>query len=391
VRIEHNLKLIALFTICTDLIFLVPVVLPYYRDVIGLGYREFLFGEAAFAAAIVLFDVPTGWISDVWRRKHTLTLSVIINMTGWITLLFVHTLWGVILVQVLLGIGYSLSSGTSTALLYDSLLSVGHENDYSRLEGKRLALLLYAVAAASVAGGFLYSIHHALPIWLTLLAYSIAFITTLNFDEPERHKLASNKNPLADIINAIKYVMHGHADIGFFIMFSATLFCSTKLLMWSQQPYYMALNYPEAIFGILMAIGYGLGGASSHFAHLFDGKVNTFKALIYAWGIALAVAIGAAIHLGVSGVGLLMIGGSCIYGATSPRVSEAITQAVGSERRATILSTQSFLTNFLAIPISILTGFASGTGGVQLSLFTIAIWLCLAGVCLAAWRIKQKR
>ena len=139
-----------------------------------------------------------------------------------------------------------------------------------------------------------------------------------------------------------------------------------------------------------MAVGYSLGGLSSHLAHKLDGKVNTFRALIYAWLAAFLVCIGAAGIMGLPGIGLLMIDGSCIYGSTSPRVNEAFNRLVGSERRATILSTQSFMTNLLAIPISALTGWASGYGGVQTSLFMIALWLCIAGTCLAAWKFSRK-
>lgn len=388
-RVERNLKLVWLFTAFTNMFFVVPVLVPYYIEQIGLGYREFLFGEAAFAAAIVLFDVPTGWISDVWRRKHTLVLGTIVWMLGLGCLWIAHGLGFVILAQGLMGIGYSLLSGTNTALIYDTLLSAGRESEYRKLEGKRLAISLYAIAGASVVGGFFYYVNPHLPIILSILMECAALITASLIDEPERHKRSAEKHPIIDIMETMKYALHGHAEIGFLIMFTATMFCSTKLIMWSQQPYYIALHLQKTIFGILMAVGYSLGGLSSHLAHKLDGKVNTFRALIYAWLAAFIVCIGAAGIMGLPGIGLLMIGGSCIYGSTSPRVNEAINRLVGSERRATILSTQSFMTNLLAIPISALTGWASGYGGVQTSLFMIALWLFVAGTCLAAWKFSR--
>ncbi len=388
-RIERNLKLIGFFTVCGSMLFLIPVILPYYSEVIGLGYREFLYGETAYAAAIVLFDVPTGWISDVWKRKHTLALGYILNMIGWCILLIAHSLWQAILAQTFLGLCYSLLSGSNTALLYDSLLSVDRKNEYRKKEGKRMALSLYAIAGASVVGGFLYSINRYLPIYTTLIANFIALIAVLMIDEPERHKRIGQKHPVADIIETIKYALHGHAEVGFIIIFTAVLFCSTKLIMISQQPYYMALNFPKAAFGILIAVGFFLGGASSHWAHLLDGKINTFRALMFAWALAFFVCVGAGLHIGLSGVALLMVGGSCIYGAAAPRVNEAINRLVGSERRATILSTLSFMTSLLAIPMSALIGWISGIGGVQLSLFGIALWLCLSGACLVAWKMGR--
>ena len=86
-----------------------------------------------------------------------------------------------------------------------------------------------------------------------------------------------------------------------------------------------------------------------------------------------------------------MVGGSCVYGTTLPRVNEAINRLVGSERRATILSTQSLMTNLLAIPLSGMTGWVSGLWGVTGSLYAIALWLLLAGLCLCGWALRRQR
>ena len=390
-RVERNLMLVWLFTACMSTLFFVPVAVSYYTEQVGLGYREFLFGEAAFAASIVLFDVPTGWISDVWRRKHTLILGVVSWIAGLGCLLIAGSLWHIVLAETLMGIGYSLLSGTNTAFIYDTLLSAGREGEYRKLEGKRLAVSLYAMAGASVVGGFFYSIAPRLPIMLSLVMQFAALVVAGLMDEPERHKRLAEKHPVIDVFETVKYALHGHADIGFLIIFAATMFCATKLIMWSQQPYYIALHLPMTAFGILVAVSYGLGGLSSHLAHRLDGKVDTLRALIGAWFVALLVCIGASTIMGLPGIGLLMIGGSCIYGTTLPRVNEAINRFVGSERRATVLSTQSLMTNLLSIPLSSVTGWISGLWGVAGSLYAIALWLLLAGFCLCGWGLRKQR
>ena len=124
------------------------------------------------------------------------------------------------------------------------------------------------------------------------------------------------------------------------ILFAGIMFCSTKLIMWTQQPYYMALGLREDAFGLLMAVGFVLGGFSSQMAHRLDGRVNTHRALLLAWAMAVCACLGAAVSVGWHGVALLMVGGTCIYGIAAPRVSEAINRHVGSERRATILSSE---------------------------------------------------
>ena len=46
--------------ICRSMVFLVPVIVPYFALRIGLDFQEFLAAEAIFAAAVLGFEVPSG-------------------------------------------------------------------------------------------------------------------------------------------------------------------------------------------------------------------------------------------------------------------------------------------------------------------------------------------
>jgi MFS family permease len=370
------------------MMFVIPVLLPFYRDQMGLSFNDFLLGEAFFAATVVLLDVPTGWLSDQWQRKHILALASLLDLAGFIVLLNAHGLVQAVLAQILLGVGISLMSGTNSAMLYESLMSAGREDEYRKIEGRRGGIGLYSVAGASIIGGLLYPHHHQLPILLSAVMQVVAIMIACLTDEPERHRKRPEKHPVLDIIETTRYAL-SHPEVGLILIFAAIMFCSTKMIMWAQQPYYMAMHLNESFYGILMAGGFALGGFSSHMAHKLDGKVSTIKALALAWIGAVGACIGAASHLGWPGVSLLMIGGTCIYGMASPRVTEAINRHVGSERRATILSTQSLLTSLLFIPLSRLMGHISDAYGVQAVLLAVALWLGIAGLCLAGWQWRR--
>jgi len=197
--------------------------------------------------------------------------------------------------------------------------------------------------------------------------------------EPERHKHLDKKHPVKDIVETLKYVTYGHVSLGIIILSGAILFSSTKIIMWSQQPYFLALQLPKQYYGLFMAVGWVLGGLSSHWAHLLDGKINVFRAMAVVWCGSVLACIGAGIHLGYPGIAFLMFGGSCIYGMASPRVYEAINHNVGSERRATALSTLSLLGSCLFIPVSSVIGWASDHLSIQAALFALAAWLLAAG------------
>ena len=389
-RADRNIKLLEAHAICMNMCFVVPVIVPYYRDRMGLGFDDFLLGEAAFAATVVLLEVPSGWLSDVWRRKNVLLAGVLFEIMGFALMLIADNLWLAMASQSVIGIGISLLSGTNTALLYDSLLAEGREAEFRRHEGRRMGLGLYSVAVASIIGGLAYGLDARLPVLLTIAALCAAVVVCLLMAEPDRYKRAAEKHPLADMADTARYALSGHAEVGLIILFAAVMFSATKVIMWAQQPYYMALGVREEAFGLLMAAGFVLGGASSHYAHFLDGKVSSMRALMVVWAMAVCCCLGASIAVGWAGVGLLMLAGTCLYGLAAPRVSEAINRNVGSDRRATVLSTQSLITSMVFIPLSTGMGHVADSYSVTSMLAAMAGWLSVAGVCLALWCLRRR-
>jgi MFS family permease len=373
-----------------NMAFVIPVIMPFYRDQMGLSFRDFLVGESAFAATVLLLDVPMGWVSDQWKRKHVLATGTLIMLSGYALLLVAHSLAMAALAQSVIGIGICFLNGTNTAILYESLMAEGREAEYRKREGRRAGFGLYAVAGASILGGLMYPHIHQLPVVLTVVMQNFALLAAGMLDEPERHRKRPEKHPVADIVETTRYALR-HPEVGLIIIFAGVMFCSTKLIMWSQQPYYMALGLREETFGLLMAVGFVLGGFTSQMAYKLDGKVNTHKALMLAWAMAVTACLGAAMSVGWHGVALLMVGGTCIYGIAAPRVSEAINRHVGSERRATVLSTQSLCVSVLFIPVSWVMGHVSDAYGVQATLVALAAWLGVAGLSLAAFGLRRRR
>lgn len=392
---DRNVKLLQMHAVCMNMCFVIPVIVPYYRDRMALGFDDFLLGEAAFAATLVVLEIPSGWLSDVWRRKYVLLLGTLAEMAGYALLLFAQGLWMAVAAQMVIGVGISLISGTNTALLYDSLLSEGRADDFRRHEGRRMGVGLYSVAAASVMGGFLYAVDPRLPVVLSLLTLVMAAVCALRMYEPARHRRAAVKHPLADMLETARHTLAGHAELGLVIVFAALMFSATKVVMWSQQPYYMAAGLAENVYGLLMAAGFVLGGLSSHFAHKLDNRVSNLRALLAVWLTGVLCCLGASLSLhvlgGWAGIAMLMMAGSCLYGLAAPRVSEVVNRHVGSERRATVLSTQSLLCSFVFMPLSMLMGHAEKAHGVAGMLMAMSAWLMMAGLCLVVWCLHRRR
>lgn len=379
-KLPRNARLLYIHNVLIGILPIVPVFVLYYEDVIGLGFRELMIGEAVFAATILLMEVPTGWLSDVWTRKSTMIAGTLANVAGFTMLWFAHSFLDTLWAQAMIGIGVSLFSGTNSAMLYDSLLECGQERHFRRAEGLRQGLGFYAVGLSSLVGGFFYALDPALPMIATIATSALALVACFLMVEPVRHRVVSQKHPLADMIETTRYALHGHKEIAGIILLSSVLFATTKTLMWAQQPYYMLLDVPVVWFGVLFSISYVIAGLGGHFGHLLDGRFRNVRVLMAGLVFAFVTSLICGLWPGVHGIMLLLFSGTAIYGFCNPRVQDAINNRVDSSRRATILSAASLMMRLISIPLMIIAGQVTQGRGVAVSLLVLAAILGAGGM-----------
>lgn len=386
---DHNTRLLNIFALCHGAIFVLPVLLPYYTNQIGLGFKELMIGEAVFAAVIILCEVPTGWLADHWKRKYCLALAGMTGLTGFALLAMADSFLYTIVAQGWLGIGISLVSGTQAALHYDSLLGEQREEEYRRQEGRRHSLGLLSVGLSSLLGGFMYKIHPELPLAASMLSGTCMMITAMLMIEPARHQIAQRRNPFATMAGTLRYALHGHKEIAELIFISAALFSTTKMMMWSQQPYYTAIHLGEQWFGALMACGFILGATASNLGHVLDNRFRNRSVLLcMLLAVIILCSVSAALH-NIGGATLLL-GGSAFWGMGWPRVQDAINRRADSRHRATVLSTASLMIHLMFIPLSLMLGWASDHYGIMVAVRGLAVLPAIGAVLTLRMMLRDR-
>lgn len=383
--IKRNIRLLELQEVGQSGLFFLPIMVLYFRDEIGLTYQDFLLTEAIFAATIILMEVPSGWLADIWQRRHSLFVASLFWVFGLYLLLIADGFLLAAASQSMIGVGYALRSGANTAMLYDTLAVENQVDQFMRLEGRRKGFSLYTAGLASLCGGFLYELDHALPLYAATAFSIVGLIASCFYVEPARARRATNKNALQDMLATVRYALRGHANVGLVIVLAAVLFSATKNINFVQQPYYIALEFPEYVFGLLLSVGLVLGGFASHINHRIGRHVSNVQLLALCWVVAILICGASALVIDIHGVVLLMFGGSFIYGIALPRAMDAINKRVGPERRATILSTASFGREVVFIPLSLIVGWMADVYGVSGALFALTLWLSITGVVLLIW------
>lgn len=383
--VNRSIRLICAHSMFMNMLFMLPIVMPYYAT-IGLTFRDFLIGEAVFSAVVLLCEVPSGWVADIWRRRTTLMLGCLFFIAGIISLMLSESFWQATFSQGVLGISIALCSGTNTSLLYDLLHQHGREAEYRRIDGQRHGMSLYGTAFSCLAGAYLFTLHPKLPLFFDSLVVLVAMIAICMVEEPVRFKKSADRHIFRDMAETMKYALSGHPEITGIIMVATVVMCTTKLMLWAQQPYYMQAGLPVVWYGAILAGTYIVGGAAGQLSHRIEhwGSNRAFMAAT----VAVLVAACASLSLFTSvWLGILMfMAGTLSYGMSQPRINTAINSRVGPERRATILSTASLMVHMLFIPSSIVLGYVSEHGGVGNGLVYMTLQLfILGGIGLWLW------
>jgi MFS family permease len=386
---SRNIFIVNFYTFCISSVFILPVIMAFYRDELGLTFQQFLLGEALFAATVILMDVPTGYIADRWGRRKTLLTGGIAGIIGYSCLALAVDFFTATLSQMMIGVAVALNSGTIGALLYDTLLTQNRAHEFRKREGFRHALSLYTVAAASIIGGFLYQFDHYLPIILEIITISCGTVALYFIHEPERHRVTSAHHPLKDIFLTVHYAVKENVELLAMMWLVTLVFAMTKIMMWLQQPYATALQIPEYIYGFVLAAGMMSGGLVGHVSHRVWPKLDGITLLIRLLLVVIFITLCSGFLMNYAGLVVLLCG-SLVFGFGWPRMQDSVNKMVGSERRATILSAVSFCHQLGFLPLSILAGFLDENYSVGIALIGLSITITFLGFASFAF-LKLRR
>jgi DHA3 family tetracycline resistance protein-like MFS transporter len=96
------------------------VFLFYFVQEVGLNPFQLVLTGTALELAIVLFEVPTGVVADVYSRRLSIIIGLAIAGMG--ILMTAIPIFGVVLLaQMILGLGYTFTSGATNAWLTDEI------------------------------------------------------------------------------------------------------------------------------------------------------------------------------------------------------------------------------------------------------------------------------
>lgn len=328
----------------------------------GVPIQDGMLLQAVFALMLALLDVPTGYLADAFGRKPAIIGAAFCILGGAVIYSVATNFVGFLAGEVLLALGFSLSSGADQALLYDSLIELGRKDEYERIWSKGTALGLAAASVFATLGGFAAMYSLRLPCYLEV-GFSVVLVgVALSVAEPQREE-AGDKGRLS-VKEIVRVSMQSSARVRWLILYPAVLFAFSQSYFWLYQPYFRLSGLPFGLFGVAYALFNLAAAAAAHQAPRFSRMSERGRM------IALAVVLGMSFLLLGSIVGklsfLFILLMQLVRGYQQVVFSELLNREIASGIRASILSVQSMghrvLYALLLLPVSALVGHAGTCG-----------------------------
>jgi MFS family permease len=125
----------------------------------------------------IMFEFPSGIISDKLGRKFTLTLSQGFQFAGALIITLATTGFQIGLGFIIFQLGVALFSGTIESFGYEA--SVQAKQDYDKVLIKASTISTFSYLISLLIGGFIYTINNNLPNVLWTINYLLGFLCSL--------------------------------------------------------------------------------------------------------------------------------------------------------------------------------------------------------------------
>lgn len=391
--LQNNIRTIYLLGFFLSFMVVVPVFVPLLQG-FGLSMSEVMQTQALFALTIALFEVPSGYLADMWGRKRVILLGAAFNAVGFVSLLWADSFVDFLIYEFILGIGFSLVSGADLALLYDTEVYLA-ENDLpgGAGAGKSLSRLIAVEAAASGIAGITASIlllwSMDAVVWLQAFAGLGPLLLALFLVEvPRPPTMTSHGTNARQVAQLLLFgrpvVLWTAAAIAVFGLLAAYVF-------WVYQKYWEFQDIPVAMYGYIWAAFALTVSVAARYASALERLIGTRRLFVLIGVLPLLGMLGMALGAGWLGV-VFGFALQVTRGISMSLFYEALNRRVPGDFRATVNSLVSLAVRGVFIITGPLLGIALDSYGVNATLLLLlAIFTPLIALVLVPLVRRIKR
>lgn len=341
----------------------------------GFSLWEIGLAESVFHVVSLLCEVPSGMAADLLGRKKTLVSGGVCMVLQSLLMAFASDLFTICFAMGLNAMAMTMFSGTSTALLYDSLKTEGREDEYIQVSANSSQISMLANAIGSLASllkrflGFagFYLLSAAFEgVSTAALALMEEPIVTESQASREKHALPEQ---FRQLVRDSLHVLHTCPMAVKLIASSALISVPSYLTKMFLQQRLVELGWPTELLFLPLLLGGLACVAGTEIGRRV--RCRSMRRLYTACAL-------------LCGVGTLLVGTAPAWGGILGMMlvqgvlevyllheSQKLNDAIPSDQRATLISVDGMAYSLLMIPASPLVGAvgdAFGQAGAGLAL-----------------------
>ncbi|MFT3739356.1 MAG: MFS transporter [Breznakibacter sp.] len=338
--LSRNILNLNLIKVAKWFMLTVPILMLFYKDC-GFSTEESFQLKAFYSIAIVIFEIPSGYMADVIGRKRTIVIGSIFGTLGFAIYSFFTGYWYFFFAEFTLGFGMSCISGADSALLYDSLKSMGKEQQYVKYEGRNFSIGNFSEALAGITGGALAEISLRLPFYFQTVVALIAVPASFLLVEPKLH-MPNRQAGWKDIWRVLDYALVKNAGLRYHLIYSSIIGALTLTMAWVIQLYLADIGFSEFNIGMASTFLNLLVGFVTLYAYRIEKRLSP-RFTVWATTI---VFTGSFVVSGLVQSAWIMVVFAFFYaarGVATPVLKDYINKLTTSDVRATVLSVRSLI------------------------------------------------
>ncbi len=371
---DRNVGLFVAFRVLFNARLYYPVFMVMFLDY-GITVEEFALLNAVWAAAIVLLEVPSGALADLFGRRRLVVAGAALMVVEMLLLVLVPvpSAWVLPVLaanRIVSGAAEAFISGADEALAFESLASCGRASEWPRVLERLLrasgivtiigmvtgslvydpGMLNTIMSRVGLAGGFTRADSFRLPIWLTLASALGAFAVALAMREPPRVPPAGGLAEALGLAAAFRQTaatgrwILTQPLVLLVIVAGVLIDLPIRQVLVVSSEIYTEIGIPTPAFGLVSAASALLGLAvASPLRRLALGASARANVLVLA-ACTIVGLIGISVFIPLGGVAFMILLSTVLRMVVFLQ-SHYLNQLVDSGRRATVLSFRGLAVN----------------------------------------------
>lgn len=221
----------------------------------GLNLFEVNLVNVAFYVMLALCEIPTGVFADVFGRKWSVVVSLVLLMCSMLVYALSGSIWGFLGAEVLAAIAMTFYSGAFDAWLVDSIRHYGSALSLQKVFSRTIFVKHVSILVSALLGAMLADISFSLAWFLGAFFFAagaiVAIVAMREEYGPQEVALVRKRDALQEIVAAsISYGVRNR-NIRFIMLISLILTFSVMAPNMQWQPLFKQWLSAQTYFGFL--------------------------------------------------------------------------------------------------------------------------------------------